>query len=142
MSSFCWHSSPFVSYESSERSPYGCVNMSADAVLREGKHLIYLLSDHIRIMTCLNFEGTIIGPQIYRCCYTGDSSLENLKYVNLQLNAIQGVFHYHFSSFRASNGELQICILLPISKQERKFCEKAIVRISSCCNRLWTRVAI
>jgi hypothetical protein len=31
-------------------------------VLREGKHPVYLLSDHIRIMTCLDLERAIVRP--------------------------------------------------------------------------------
>lgn len=33
-------------------------------VKREGKYPVYLLSDHVWIMTCLDLEGTILGPKI------------------------------------------------------------------------------
>lgn len=31
-------------------------------VLREGKHPVYLLSDHVGIMASLNLEGAIVRP--------------------------------------------------------------------------------
>lgn len=39
-----------------------------------------LLSNHIWIMAGLDFEGTIVGPQIYRDANAGDSALINLRF--------------------------------------------------------------
>jgi hypothetical protein len=40
---------------------------------------VYLLSDHIRIMACLDFERAIVCPKIYRVCDAGYAAFENLE---------------------------------------------------------------
>ena len=47
-------------------------------VLREGNFQVYLLSDHVWIMTCFDLECAIIGPEIHGGCNTGYSTFEYL----------------------------------------------------------------
>ena len=49
---------------------------------------------------------------------------------------------YHLRSFSAGNGEFEVGIFLPISKQKRKLCKKAVVGVAGGCDSLWTRIAI
>jgi hypothetical protein len=36
-------------------------------------------------MTCFDFEGTIIRPQVYRCCDAGDATFKYLVIVSRDL---------------------------------------------------------
>lgn len=40
---------------------------------------VYLLSDHVGIMTCFNFERAIVCPQIYGVCDAGYATFKNLR---------------------------------------------------------------
>jgi hypothetical protein len=49
---------------------------------------------------------------------------------------------YHLGRFSAGNGEFEVGIFLPISKQKRELRKKAVVCISGCCDSLWAGVSI
>ena len=94
--------------------------------LWEGKHLfLYLLSDYIRVVTRLNLEGAVVRPQIDGVGDAGHSPLVN-----------------HFGRLRPRDGELQVCILLPVSEQEWELGEEAIVELPGCGDRLGTGIAV
>lgn len=40
---------------------------------------VYLLSDHVRIMARLDFEGAIVCPQVHGVCNAGYAAFENLE---------------------------------------------------------------
>lgn len=111
-------------------------------MLREGKHPVYLLSDHIGIMTGFDLEGAIIRPQVYRCCDTRDATFKYLAIVSRVLRRKCRSQPYHLGSLCTSDREFQIGIFLPVSEEEGEFGEKPIVRVSSCGDGLGARVAI
>lgn len=49
---------------------------------------------------------------------------------------------YHLRRLRTTDGELEVGILLPVAKEERKPREKSVVCVSSRCDRLWAGVAV
>lgn len=65
---------------------------------------LYLLSDHIRVVAGFNFEGAVVCPEVNGIRDAGYSSLVN-----------------HFCRLCPRDGELEVCILLPISKQQWEF---------------------
>lgn len=86
--------------------------------LWEGKlFFLYLLSDHIRVVTCLHLEGAVIRPQVDGVRDAGHSPLVD-----------------HFRRLRPRDRELQVSVFLPVSEQEWELGEKAIIDLSSCCD--------
>ena len=74
-----WHFSPSASQLPSLMYPASHEGACAlDAALWEGKDPVYLLSDHLRIMACIDLERAIIRPQVYGCCNTRDAAFEDL----------------------------------------------------------------
>ena len=49
---------------------------------------------------------------------------------------------YHFSRFSAGNGEFEVGIFLPVSKEQRELGEEAVVGVTRRRNGLRARVAI
>lgn len=91
-------------------------------------------------MTCLDFERTVICPQVDRICDTSNTTLEYLT--RLATLPLKGTRSYHLCGFGSCDGKLQIGIFLPISEEERELCEEAIISVSCSGNCLWARVAI
>lgn len=87
------------------------------SVLREGKIQLYLLSDHIWIMAGFDLERAIVGPQVDRGCYARDSPFEDLESCQHRNCCTMLCATYHFCSLRARNGEFQVGIFLPVSKE-------------------------
>jgi hypothetical protein len=93
-------------------------------------------------MAGFDLERAIVGPQIHRGCYAGDASFENLIKNQHNVSAHAIVQPYHLGRFSARNGEFEIGIFLPISKQKGELGKKAVVRVSGGCDSLWTGVSI
>lgn len=83
-----------------------------------------LLSYDILIMTCIDFEGAILSPQVDRDRYAGDSPLV-----------------HEFSCFSASDCEFAIGILFPETEEERIFGEETVVDVTGCADELRTGIA-
>jgi hypothetical protein len=49
---------------------------------------------------------------------------------------------YHLGRLCSSDREFEVCIFLPVSEQKWKFGEKAIIGVSSGCDRLGAGIAI
>lgn len=108
--------------------------------MEENRSASYLLSNDLEIMAGLDLEGTIIRPEIHRVCDTCHSSLIDLT----QSARYRGpsTTSYQLCSLRTSDGELQVGIFLPITKEKGEFGKEAVVDISSGSNGLRIRVAI
>jgi hypothetical protein len=52
------------------------------------------------------------------------------------------VFADHLGRLGASNGKLEVGILLPVSKEQWELCKKAVVNTSGRCDGLRTRVSV
>jgi len=62
---------------------------------------VYLLSDHVRIMACFNFERAIVCPQVHGVCNTGYAAFENLR--RLAATTIRSRATHHLGCFSAGN---------------------------------------
>lgn len=87
--------------------------------------VLYLLSDHVRIVTGLDFEGAIVGPEVDRVGDAGHSSLVD-----------------HLCRLGPRDRELEVCILFPVSEEEREFGEETIVKLARRGDGLRTRIAV
>ncbi len=96
---------------------------------------LYLLSNHIRIVTCFDLENAVVCPKVHRVSDACYSSFVHLNAVSTYM--IREVLHVtnHLRSFCTSNGELEIRILLPVSEKKGELGEEAVVDISRCRNR-------
>lgn len=72
------HLQPEV-FRSKVRQAIAIVSVANVCVKREGKSPVYLLSDHVWIMACLNLEGAVVCPEVNRSSNASDPSLEDLK---------------------------------------------------------------
>lgn len=76
----------------------GLTGCCVDGLLK-GKETImqYLLSDNLRVVCCLHFEGAIVGPQVDGVGYAGHTSFINLSHVQLASHAriLSREFHHH-----------------------------------------------
>lgn len=91
------------------------------------KWRIYLLSDHVGIMTSFDLEGTIICPKVDRVHDACNTSLVDLGIVSR--TSIKGVGSEtnHFSSLCSGDGKFKIRIFLPVSKEQRELGKEAII---------------
>lgn len=91
--------------------------------LWEGKQVyLYLLSDHVGVVTGLDFEGAVVCPEVDR---VGDTS--NTPFIDLPLMLASGTSKpagaaHQLRSLRSSDGKFQICIFLPVTEQQWKLC--------------------
>lgn len=66
---------------------------------KESTFFLYLLSDHIGVVTCLDFEGAVVRPEVDGIGDAGDASLVD-----------------HLCRLRPRDRELQVGIFLPVSE--------------------------
>lgn len=103
-----------------------------------------LLSEHIDVVICVGFECAIADPQINRCEVTGHASFVDLRMcqpiVPIACSCL--MILYHFRRFRASDVELEVCIFLPVSIEQRESREKAVVNLACRCDCAGAGIAI
>ena len=87
--------------------------------------MIYLLSDEMRDMGSLHFEGAVIGPEVNRVGDTGASPLV-----------------HHLCRLRARDVELEIRIFLPVSEQEGELEQESVVCVAQGGKSLGTGVPV
>ena len=103
---------------------------------------LYLLSDHIRVMAGLDFEGAIVCPEVNRICDACYTSFVYLRRLASFLCWLQSGITYQLRSLGPRDGKFKICIFLPVSKEQGKLGEKTIIYVSSSGDRLGTGVAV
>ncbi len=81
-----------------------CDHIAVDARVKGRKASVYLLSDHVRIMACLDLEGAVVCPQVDRVCDAGDSTLEDLA-MSVCADALTRHVTNHLCSFSPCNRE-------------------------------------
>ena len=64
----------------------------------------------------------------------------------LYLHLATSLYHirltYHLSRLSPTDGELEICILLPVAEEQRELRQKLIVGVSGSCDSLRARVSV
>lgn len=77
----------------------------------------YLLSNHIGVMAGLDFEGTIICPQVNGIGDAGYASLVDLRISASLLDWVTSRTTYQLCSLGPSNRKLKIRIFFPVPEQ-------------------------
>ena len=103
---------------------------------------LYLLSDHIGVMAGLDFEGTIICPQVNGI---GDACYASLVYLRISASLLDWLTSrttYQLCSLSPSNRKFEICIFFPVPEQQREFGKETIIYVSSSGDGLGTGVSV
>jgi hypothetical protein len=106
---------------------------------------VYLLSNDGRVVTCFHFESAIICPEVDRVCdarHAAFVDLTGIRYCKPRGEERRGEENYHLSSFCSGNGELQVCIFLPVPEEERELGKESIVDFASRRDGLGTGISI
>lgn len=82
------------------------------------------LSDNVVVVRRIHLEAAVVGPQVYRSSDTRDTTLV-----------------YHLGSLCAANRELEVGILLPVTEEQWKLGEKAVVDVADKLDDRGTGVA-
>jgi len=79
-----------------------------------------------------------MDPEVDRYSDTGHTTFVDLMIINITHSSNSDRSTYHLGCFGTSNCKLEVGILLPVSEKEWKFCEEAIVDVSSGSDGLRT----
>lgn len=112
------------------------------AVMGRKPLFLYLLSDDVGIMTCLDFEGAIVRPEIYGVGNTSNATFIDLIFISGVSFTAYSAKLYQFSCLCTCNRKFQIGILFPVTEKQWKFSKESIVYIPGCDNGLRVRVSI
>ena len=77
---------------------------------------LYLLSDHIRVMARLDFEGAVICPQVDRICDACYTSFVYLRMSTSFLYRFRTGIAYQLRSLGPGDRKLKVCIFLPVTE--------------------------
>jgi hypothetical protein len=89
-----------------------------------------LLSNDVVVMGRVHLEGTVICPKINRGRDARYTALVDLSTISPVVTKQLQCEAYHLSRLCAANRELEIGILLPISKEQRELVEEAVVDVA------------
>lgn len=100
-----------------------------------------LLSDQVGFVVCLDFEATVVRPEV-----DGNANARDAAFVDLHLSA-QVIYPdskltHHLSRLRSCDRKLHIGISLPETVEQRVTSEKSVVCFSGGCDCLGARVAV
>lgn len=101
-----------------------------------------LLSDDIRIVACLDFEGAIVGPHVDGYTDAGDTSFVDLLRSAFVRSIASMYITNHLCRLCTANRKLEVCIFLPVAEEEGKAREEIVVGIASGCDGLWAGIPI